>query len=170
LGGFELVTYQDVLSERGIVSIYQFLKDKTDSSGVDEVEKFIGENNIKSAAREIFKAGLRDKNTLCDKAIDLFFSIYGAEAGNLALIYYAKGGVYYIHGSITPPELVGKLINKIKHGTFMQAFTSRARPQLVDLLKSIPVKFVQDANERRIRGAARRALKKETVARVFCDN
>jgi len=168
----ELVTYQDVLSERGIVSMYQFFKDKTggnDAAAPVGLEKLIGEKNIKSAAREIFRAALEEKNVLCDQAIDLFFSIYGAEAGNLALRYYAKGGVYYIHGSITPPELVDKLIEKIKHGTFMQAFTRRAKPELVDLLKSIPVKFVQDANTRRIRGAARRALEREALARVLYD-
>jgi len=75
--------------------------------------------------------------------------------------------VYYIQGSITPPELSYKLIDKVKHGTFMQAFTRRAKPQRVDLLKSIPVKFVRDANDRRIRGAARRALKREALARVL---
>jgi len=166
----ELVTYRDVLSERGIVSISQFVKNQTSEKAPDEVERLIGNKNIKSAAREIFRAALKDNNALCDKAIDLFFSIYGAEAGNLALRYYAKGGVYYIHGSITPPDLVGKLIEKIKHGTFMQAFTRRTTPQLVDLLKSIPVKFVGDASDRRIRGAARRALNKEALARVFYNN
>ncbi|EDN70606.1 glucokinase [Beggiatoa sp. PS] len=161
----EMVTYQDVLSERGIVSIYQFVKNKKGEKA-DEVEKLIDDKNIKSAAREIFRAALEDNNALCDKAIDLFFSIYGAEAGNLALRYYARGGVYYIHGSITPPDLVGKLIEKIKHGTFMQAFTRRTNPQIVDLLKSIPVKFVQDADIR-LHGAVWSALRKEQLARVL---
>jgi glucokinase len=165
----EVVTYHDVLSERGIMSIYQFVKNKTGGNAPNEVEKFIGDKNIKSATIEIFRAALEEKNALCDKAIDLFFSIYGAEAGNLALRYYAKGGVYYIHGSITPDELVGKLIDKLKHGTFMQAFTRRANPQLVDLLKSIPVKFVQNANIR-LHGTARSALRKEALARVLYNN
>ncbi len=163
----ELVTYRDVLSERGMVSMYQFFKDKMGDDGVAApVEKLISDKNIKSAAREIIKTALEEKNALCEQAIDLFFSIYGAEAGNLALRYYALGGVYYIHGSITPPELVDKLIEKIKHGTFMQAFTRRAKPQLVDLLKSIPVKFVHEPHIR-IYGAARRALRREVLARVL---
>jgi glucokinase len=162
----ELVTYRDVLSEKGIVSMYQFFKDKTGGGGADSVDQLIGDQNIKSAAREIITTALEEKNALCGQAIDLFLSIYGAEAGNLALRYYALGGVYYIHGSITPPELVGKLIDKLKHGTFMQAFTRRAKPQLVDLLKSIPVKFVQNFDIR-IHGAARRAFKKESIARVL---
>ncbi len=165
----ELVTYRDVLSERGIVSMYKFFKEKTAGDGAttsDGLEKLISDKNIKSAAREIIKLALEEKNALCEQAIDLFFSIYGAEAGNLALRFYALGGVYYIHGSITPPELVDKLIDKVKHGAFMQAFTRRANPQIVDLLKSIPVKFVQDANIR-LHGAARRALKREVLARVL---
>jgi glucokinase len=98
----------------------------------------------------------------------LFFSIYGAEAGNLALRYYARGGVYYIHGSITPPELVGKLIDKLKQGAFMQAFTRRSKPQVVDLLKSIPVKFVMNFDIR-LHGAARRVFEQEPVARIIYE-
>jgi glucokinase len=168
LEGPELVTYRDVLSEKGIVSMYQFFKHKTagNETAAPDVEKLIDDNNIKSAAREIIRAALEEKNALCERAIDLFFSIYGAEAGNLALRYYARGGVYYIHGSITPPELVDKLIDKVKQGAFMQAFTRRAKPQQVDLLKSIPVKFVRNFDIR-LHGAARRALKKEPLARVL---
>jgi len=112
---------------------------------------------------------LKESNALCEQAIDLFFSIYGAEAGNLALRFYALGSVYYIHGAITPPELTDQLIEKIKHGSFMQAFTRRARPQMVDLLKSIPVKFVQIPNIR-LDGAVRRAFNKEALARVLYNN
>ncbi|RKZ70265.1 MAG: hypothetical protein DRR19_33485 [Candidatus Parabeggiatoa sp. nov. 1] len=168
LEGPEPVTYQEVLSENGIVSMYQFFKHKTggNEATAPDVEKLIGDNNTKSAAREIVKMALEEKNALCKRAIDLFFSIYGAEAGNLALRYYARGGVYYIQDSITPPELVDKLIDKLKQGAFMQAFTRRATPQVVDLLKSIPVKFVKDANIR-LHGAAQRALNKEPLARVL---
>jgi glucokinase len=163
----ELVTYRDVLSEKGIVSMYQFFKHKTggNKAVAPDVEKLIGDNNIKSAAREIIIKALEKKNALCERAIDLFLSIYGAEAGNLALKYYALGGVY-IHAPITPPELVDKLIDKLKQGAFMQAFTRRATPQVVDLLKSIPVKFVKDANIR-LHGAARRALNREPLAHVL---
>jgi len=170
LKGPEVVTCQDVLSERGIVSMYQFFKDKQGEDGAtapDELEKLISDKNIKSAAKEIIKMALEEKNALCEQVIDLFFSIYGAEAGDLALKYYAKGGVYFLHGSTTPPELVDKLIDKLKQGSFMQAFTRRTMPQVVDLLKSIPVKFVQDANTRMIRGAARRAIENEPLASVF---
>ena len=44
------------------------------------------------------------KDIACEKALDLFVSIYGAEAGNLALTALATGGVY-IGGGIAPKIL-----------------------------------------------------------------
>ncbi len=41
------------------------------------------------------------RSALCVQAIDLFVSIYGSEAGNLALKIMAAGGVY-LGGGIAP--------------------------------------------------------------------
>jgi len=165
----KVVTYQNVLSVKGMVCMYQFFKDKH-SGDQNALEELIDKEDFTNAAKKIMIAALEKENTLCEQAIDLFFSIYGAEAGNLALKYYALGGVYYIHGSLTPPELIDKLVDKLKDkdGAFLQAFTRRAKPQVVDLLSSIPVKLVPSSNLR-INGAARRALKKERIARVIYD-
>jgi glucokinase len=66
----------------------------------------------------------------------LFASIYGAEAGNLALKAMALDGVY-VAGGIAP-----KLIEKLKDGTFMRAFTNKGRYKR--LLSTIPVKVVMN--------------------------
>ncbi|MFQ5962397.1 MAG: glucokinase, partial [Candidatus Methylomirabilales bacterium] len=77
---------------------------------------------------------LANQDELCVKALDIFVSIYGAEAGNLALKVKAVGGVY-IGGGIAP-----KIIDKLRDGTFMKAFTDKGR--LSPLLEAIPVRVI----------------------------
>jgi glucokinase len=83
------------------------------------------------------------------KALDLFASIYGAAAGNLALQVMAVGGVF-IGGGIAP-----KIIWKLKDGTFMKAFKDKGR--LSHIVVHIPIKVIM--NERTaLLGAASRAM------------
>ncbi|RKX58018.1 MAG: hypothetical protein DRP28_05660 [Thermodesulfobacteriota bacterium] len=64
----------------------------------------------------------------------MFCSIYGAEAGNLALKCLAAGGVY-IAGGIAP-----KILSILGEGGFRQAFESKGRMEKV--LKRIPTYVV----------------------------
>jgi glucokinase len=170
----ELVTYQQVLSEKGMVCMYQFFKDRNggeDNNATEELKNAVAEQDYSRAAKEIFRAALEEKNALCVKVLNLFLSVYGAEAGNVALKNYATGSVY-VSCTITPPELVDKLIDTMKQpdGAFLRSFTNRAKPKLVELLDSIPVKFVKDSENRlRIDGAAQRALEKVHLARIIYD-
>jgi glucokinase len=83
------------------------------------------------------------------KALDIFTSIYGAAAGNLALQVMAVGGVY-IGGGIAP-----KIIWKLKDGTFIKTFKDKGR--LSHIVAHIPVKVIM--NERTaLLGAASRAV------------
>ena len=82
----------------------------------------------------IAEAGLKGQADIAKQALDLFASIYGAEAGNLALKAMALNGVY-VGGGIAP-----KLLAKLKDGTFMKAFTNKGR--YTRLMSSIPVKVV----------------------------
>jgi glucokinase len=144
---FDHVSYERVLSGEGLFHIYQFLKDSK-RFGLEPSwlsEKMKGEDPAE-AISEI--ARLR-KNRLCMKALDLFTSIYGAAAGNLALQVMAVGGVY-IGGGIAP-----KIVWKLKDGTFMKAFKDKGR--LARIVAHIPVKVIM--NERTaLLGAASRAM------------
>ena len=66
----------------------------------------------------------------------MFVSIYGAEAGNLALKALAVGGVV-VGGGIAP-----KIRAKLEDGTFISAFRDKGR--LAALLASIPVRVALD--------------------------
>jgi glucokinase len=66
----------------------------------------------------------------------MFVSIYGAQAGNLALAAMAVGGVYVGGGIVT------KLLPLITAGPFVAAF--RAKPPHADLLARVPVYALLD--------------------------
>jgi glucokinase len=76
-------------------------------------------------------------------------SIYGAEAGNLALKFMATGSVY-VGGGIAP-----KIVEKLKDSTFMKAFVSKGRMR--SLLEAIPVRVILNDNTALL-GAARLAM------------
>jgi glucokinase len=144
---FDHVSYERVLSGEGLSHIYQFLKDsKRFGSEPSWLSKKMAEEDPAEVISEV--AQLK-KNKLCAKALDLFASIYGAAAGNLALQVMAIGGVY-VGGGIAP-----KIIWKLKDGTFMKAFKDKGR--LSHIVVHIPVKVIM--NERTaLLGAASRAM------------
>lgn len=127
----EHVSYERVVSGPGLVNVYEFLRDT--GQGVEEtwVREAMEEGDPSAV---ISQAGLEGKSALCERALDMFVSMYGAEAGNLALKLYALGGVY-IGGGIAP-----KILPKLTSGLFMDAFVAKGRHHA--LLKTMPVKVV----------------------------
>ncbi len=63
--------------------------------------------------------------------LDIFASIYGAQAGNLALTTLASGGLY-IAGGIAP-----KIIERLNSEIFINAFLDK-KP-MTSVLEKIPV-------------------------------
>jgi glucokinase len=97
-------------------------------------------------AAAISKAAIDGRCGLSEQALDLFLSIYGAEAGNLALKVMATGGVF-LGGGIAP-----KLLPKLSGPGFMNSFLAKGRMQ--PLVESMPVKVI--INDRAaLLGAAR---------------
>ncbi|NWG03335.1 MAG: glucokinase [Syntrophaceae bacterium] len=144
---FDHVSYERVLSGEGLFHIYQFLKDskKFGSEPLWLLEKIKRED----PAEVISEMARLKKNRLCIQALNLFTSIYGAAAGNLALQVMAVGGVF-IGGGIAP-----KIIWKLKEGTFMKAFKNKGR--LSHLVAPIPVKVIMN-EKTALLGAAARAM------------
>ncbi|HZS48210.1 MAG TPA: glucokinase [Blastocatellia bacterium] len=130
---FGHVSIERVISGIGFLNIYKFLKDY---GYADEPEWLAKEMTQGDPNAVITKAALERKSELCMKTLDLFVSAYGAEAGNLALVVKALGGLY-VGGGIAP-----KIIDKMKDGTFMGAFTDKGR--LTGLMATIPVKVIMN--------------------------
>jgi glucokinase len=142
---FDRVSYERVLSGPGLYNIYQFFRD----TGRGEEPAWLTRKMQQGdPSAVISQTALERKNDLCVRALDLFASLYGAEAGNLALKMMATAGVY-IGGGIAP-----KILDKLVGDTFMQAFCSKGRMQA--LLQAVPVRVI--LNEKTaLLGAAHRA-------------
>jgi glucokinase len=139
----ERVSYERVLSGPGLVGIYEFLL----ATGRGQEPSWLAtEISSHDPAAAISKAGLDGRADICTLALDTFVSIYGAEAGNLALKMLATGGVF-LGGGIAP-----KILGKLKEPIFREAFLAKGRMR--PLLESVPVQVI--VNERTaLLGAAR---------------
>src|SRR5277367_5718100 len=100
----------------------------------EEPAGFAKELSQGDAAAMISAAALNGSNSLAEKALDLWISVYGAEAGNVALKMMATGGIY-LSGGISP-----KILPRLSHSGFMNAFLEKGR--LRPLLAAIPVHVI----------------------------
>ena len=126
------VSYERVLSGPGLHAIYEFLRDTKKNEPTWLAEKI----KAGDPAAEIAAAGLQGQAEIAEQTLDLFASIYGAEAGNLTLKAMAVNGVY-LGGGAAP-----KLHSKLKDGTFMKAFINKGRYKR--LMSNIPVHIVMN--------------------------
>jgi glucokinase len=126
------VSYERVLSGPGLHAIYDYVRDSKKNEPTWLAEQI----KAGDPAAAIAEAGLKGQADIAKQALDLFASIYGAEAGNLALKGMTLNGVY-VGGGIAP-----KLLTKLKDGTFMKSFTNKGRYKRV--MSSIPVKVVMN--------------------------
>ncbi len=128
---FEHVSYERVCSGSGLVNIYAYLKE----SGFAEEPEWLAEQMDSAHDRTpvIVKAALDESKpcNLCKTTLEMFVSILGAEAGNMALKVMASGGVY-LGGGIPP-----RLLSNLENGPFMDAFMRKGR--MSKLMEGIPI-------------------------------
>jgi glucokinase len=93
--------------------------------------------------------GLAGRDPMCARALDIFVSVYGAEAGNLALKAMALGGVF-VGGGIAP-----RILPRLTGGAFVTSFRDKGR--LAALMETIPIRVALDPRAPLL-GAARVAL------------
>ncbi len=118
---FGHVSYERVCAGIGIPNIYAFLKERKFAEEPAWLAELLG--TAKDATPVIVNAAL-DKNkpcALCEKTLDIFVSVLGAEAGNLALKIVATGGVY-LGGGIPP-----RILEALKTDVFKKSFESKGR-------------------------------------------
>lgn len=128
------ISFERVVSGMGLTNIYEFLREVR---GLEEpawlAERIAGED----PNAVITELALAAKSEICEKALDMFVSAYGAEAGNLALKILSVGGLY-VGGGIAP-----RILERLKDGIFMKSFTDKGR--LSQLLVNMPVRIILES-------------------------
>jgi len=143
---FGHVSVERVLSGPGLVNIYSWLKDTGRYREPEWLRKRLHEED---AGKVITENAMENGHPLCSKSLEIFISILGAAAGNLALTAMARGGIY-LGGGICPKILPG-----LKEGGFMKAFVNKGRFSV--FMEEVPVKVI--LNERAaLLGAAKCAF------------
>jgi glucokinase len=139
------VSCEMLCSGLGIPTLYDFLREQGSIAETASIGAALKDAADRTPIILDGAIGEATPCPLCRKTMELFLSILGSEAGNLALKLYATGGLY-IGGGI-PPRLTGR----ISFTPFMQAFRNKAKME--DLLAEIPVNLIlkRDAV---LRGAA----------------
>lgn len=130
---FDHVSYERVCSGKGLPNLYAFLKD-TDRYTEPEWLR----ENLAAAADPtpiIVQAALDQRSEISVATLDLFVSILGSEAGNLALKVLATGGLYL--GGGIPPRILPLLLQP----AFISAFTRKGR--FADVLARVPVHAIR---------------------------
>ncbi|MBV9279412.1 MAG: glucokinase [Chloroflexi bacterium] len=151
---YDHVSFERVCSGIGLPNLYAYLRD----SGHAEEPDWLADR-LRSAAdpTPIIVTTALDPEAdchLCTATLDLFVSILGGEAGNMALKVLATGGVYL--GGGIPPRILPLLSSE----RFMQAFTHKGR--LTELLGDVPIHVILNP-EIALFGAACHALESPTV-------
>ena len=130
-GRFGHASWERVLSGPGLVNVYRFLRARAGVAEPEWLRERLGREDPGAVVTEV---GLAGGDAVCAHALELFVSLYGAEAGNLALKVLAVGGVF-IGGGIGP-----KIRARLADGTFVAGFRDKGR--FADLMAAIPVKLV----------------------------
>jgi len=142
-GRYGHVSYERVVSGPGLVNVFHFLRD---SGRGTEPQWLTDQMAHGDPAAAISRAALDGACALCEQALDMFVSVFAAEAGNLALKIMATGGIY-LGGGIAP-----KMLTKLSGPLFMHAFVGKGRMQ--PLLEAMPVKVITN-DKTALMGAAR---------------
>jgi glucokinase len=140
------VSMERVVSGPGLFIVYCWLK----FTGQGKEPKWLAEKMaVEDPAKVISETALEGSVPLCAKTLEIFVSVLGACAGNLALTGLTSGGIY-LGGGIPP-----RILPKLEEGTFLRAFTNKGRFE--GLLRAIPV-FVILNDKAALMGAAQCAF------------
>ncbi|HEY9879102.1 MAG TPA: glucokinase [Leptolyngbyaceae cyanobacterium] len=136
------VSVERVVSGQGIVSIYQFLRDRqyaTESAEIANVitawERQTGmQTKTVDPAAAIALAAIEKRDRLSRKTMEIFVEAYGAESGNLALKLLPYGGLYIAGG------IAAKNLTLMQDDLFLRAFNQKGR--VSHLLEKVPIHII----------------------------
>jgi glucokinase len=133
---YRWATWERAVSGRGLVNIFEFLCERGQAPLSAPLQQALREEDHAAA---ISRFGMQGQDPTASQALQMFVTLYGAQAGNLALTGLATGGVY-LAGGVAP-----KIIDKLADGTFMRAFCDKEE-RMQSLLKAMPVRVIVNAN------------------------
>lgn len=119
---FAHVSAERVLSGPGLVNLYEAI------ASIDQVEV------QPRTPAEVTRAALDETCDICRKALDSFVSFLGSVAGDVALLFGARGGVF-VGGGIVP-----HIAHCLAASDFRRRFEAKGRFQ--PYLAAIPVRIV----------------------------
>jgi glucokinase len=140
------VSIERIVSGPGIFDIYRWLRSEDPAREAHRVSEALKEED---PPKVITDAAINHGDPLSVEALEMFVSIFGACAGNLALTGFTRGGVF-LGGGITP-----KVLPAIKNGPFVESYCAKGRFE--EALKAIPVWAVLN-DHAALLGAANYAL------------
>jgi glucokinase len=149
---YDHVSWERVVSGEGLLNIAEAIADCTGAPLPLHISELAAAQ--RSDAPPAITAAARAGQPTCRRAVETFCTLYGAEAGNLALKALATGGVY-VAGGIAP-----KLLPELQDGRFRAAFFAKGRMR--PLLEAMPVHVVLDQNAALL-GAAALAADQATI-------
>jgi glucokinase len=143
------VSFERVCSGKGLPNIYTFLKEAGHATEPAWFTNILA--RVTDPTPAIVENALDTQRAcdLCTLTMEVFVSILGAEAGNMALKVLATGGVF-LGGGIPP-----RILPFLSEGRFMEAFLRKGR--LSDVLIPVPVSVILNPNIALL-GAARHGL------------
>lgn len=125
------VSYERVVSGRGLVEIYRFLQETGQAAESSACREAMLAGD---AAAEISRFALVEQDELALMAIDWFIRLYGAQAGNFALSILPRGG-FYLAGGIAAKNRAA-----FEDGRFIEAFLNKGRMR--PILERVPVRLI----------------------------
>ncbi|HUK22052.1 MAG TPA: glucokinase [Gemmatimonadales bacterium] len=130
---FGEVSFERVLSGPGLVRTYRYLV----ATGYAPERADVSSEMVRGdPAAVVAGHGLAEDDAICAKALDVFVSVLGSKAGDLALTVYATGGVY-VAGGIAP-----RIIARLQHGPFLGSFHRKGR--LSEFMARLPVRVIMN--------------------------
>jgi glucokinase len=137
------VSWERLVCGEGLVNLVEALSASLDLPIPERVGSLLVHD--RAAAPPQITAAARAGEPLCTRALQLFCSLYGAEAGNLALKCLPTGGVF-VAGGIAP-----RMLPELQGGLFAEGYLAKGRMRAV--LEAFSVQVVLD-EEVALRGAA----------------
>jgi glucokinase len=125
------VSYERVVCGAGLGTLYDFFASRARREPA-EIARRLAQDDRNAAISELGLAGAYGPAA---QAVDLFATLYGAQAGNIVLRELAVGGIYVLGN-------IGRNIIPARRERFLEGFTAKGR--LSKLLSTVPVAVVTD--------------------------